>query len=162
MRTGRPPRNVAERFWEKVDIRSKNECWEWEGFKPKNGYGRFSYKGKQFGSHRVSWILYNEQDVPDGMLVCHKCDNPSCVNPYHLFLGTPLDNMRDKIYKGRDRYDPAIGERNGRHKLTNQDVIDIRRKYSEGMSCISLSKEYSITRNHATRIVFGQRRQNVQ
>ena len=91
---------VEERFWAKV-VKSDG-CWEWTAKHDKNGYGRFSPNGQysQVPAHRFSWELHNGP-VPEGMLVCHRCDNPECTNPNHLFLGTPQDNMDDKVRKGR-------------------------------------------------------------
>lgn len=93
-------KGVEERFWDKV---TKTEtCWTWSAKKDKNGYGRFSPSGEtsQLPAHRFSWELHNGP-IPEGLLVCHHCDNPECTNPSHLFLGTPQDNMTDKVLKGR-------------------------------------------------------------
>lgn len=115
-------RNTEERYWSKVD--KSGGCWEWKSYKDGSGYAAFKTKGKMIGAHRQAWI-YAHGEIPAGMLVCHKCDNPTCVNPDHLFLGTALDNQRDKVNKGRQ----AAGEKNGRHKLTEQDVKYIRSQF---------------------------------
>jgi len=103
-------RNLEDRFWEKVDKRSDNECWNWIGSLNK-GYGQLRVggrKGKPENASRISWELYNGT-IPEGMEVCHHCDNPSCVNPIHLFLGSHLANMKDCSIKGRMHF----GEKNG-------------------------------------------------
>jgi hypothetical protein len=87
-------------FWDKVKIRSGIGCWEWQAYCNKDGYGQVGYQGTVTGAHRVSWILENGP-IPDGLCVLHKCDNPSCVRPDHLFLGTRVDNSDDKVAKGR-------------------------------------------------------------
>lgn len=94
---------ILKRFWSKVAFTANpNKCWEWQAGKTKYGYGELMIKNKQVYAHRLSWELtYGE--IPDGLFVCHKCDNPKCVNPNHLFLGTNLDNVRDMVSKGRNK-----------------------------------------------------------
>ena len=90
--------SLEERFWSKVK-RGEN-CWEWIGYKNKTGYGRFAIKGYAQQAHRISWIIKNGK-IPKGLCVLHKCDNPPCVNPNHLFIGTYKDNTQDALLKGR-------------------------------------------------------------
>jgi hypothetical protein len=92
-----------KRFWDKVKIAGPKDCWEWTAAKDKNGYGFFRFDDKQQKAHRVAWQL-EIGPIPDEMHICHVCDNPPCVNPNHLFLGTPKDNMQDKLAKGRHRW----------------------------------------------------------
>lgn len=97
-----------EKFWMRVDVKAPHECWEWKGAKRGNEvceYGSFWVGGKHMAAHRYSWMIENgpfpEGGDGRGMCVCHSCDNPLCVNPKHLFIGTHTDNMKDKISKGR-------------------------------------------------------------
>lgn len=90
-------KSLEERFLSRIEY--TEDCWIWTAGKNKKGYGQIKVSGKQEGAHRLSFTLYKGD--PSGMIVCHSCDNPSCVNPQHLWLGTPKDNMQDKERKGR-------------------------------------------------------------
>ena len=95
-------RDPVDRFWPKVDIKSETECWNWTGARSPLGYGRFSVDRNEsvWVASRYSWFIHNGP-IPKGMYICHKCDNPPCVNPNHLFLGTQSDNIKDAYRKGR-------------------------------------------------------------
>lgn len=91
-----------KRFWDKVDIKSENDCWEWKAYRTKrSGYGSFGIKYSVIAAHRVAWMLTNGE-IPANLYVLHKCDNPPCVNPKHLFIGTQKDNMDDCASKKRN------------------------------------------------------------
>jgi len=140
------------RFWEKVN-KSRN-CWEWLGAKNTNGYGRFYDGDKMALAHRYSWELVNGS-IPEGMYICHHCDNRSCVNPDHLFLGTAKDNMQDAERKGRIAH--AKGEKIGSSKLTEEQVLNIRNEYQflgENNSLV-LAKEYGVSHVCILNIVNG-------
>lgn len=95
-------------FWAYVTPGDPNECWVWHGTSERNGYGRARYRGKRYSAHRLSWILHHGT-IGKGLWVLHKCDNPACVNPHHLLLGTSKDNTDDMTRKGRDggRFKPG-------------------------------------------------------
>jgi len=119
-----------ERFWSKVNCtENSNDCWEWQSGKHRQGYGNFSFKGKNIRSHRVSYVLAYGELLPDTK-VLHECDNPACVNPKHLFLGTQQDNIMDMVSKGRQK--GASGETNGSAKLSIADIEYIRKRYAMG------------------------------
>ena len=100
------------------------DCWEWQGAKNK-GYGVIEHQGKAYRTHRLSYEWFIEH-IPEGMSVCHKCDNPACIRPDHLFVGTQQDNMDDMKAKGRGANCIHKGTKNGRSKLTQHDVDLIR------------------------------------
>lgn len=130
-----------ERFWPKV--KKTEGCWIWEGGKNKRGYGVFKFAEKQGSAHRFSWELHNGT-IPEGLQVLHNCpdgDNPSCVNPDHLWLGTNLQNRIDSVEKNRH----SRGERQGHSKLTEAQVREIRRQSSvEGIDVKELAQRYGI------------------
>lgn len=99
--TGGRPDTRAERFWQKVDRRGNEQCWIWISVRNSDGYGQFRTGGAFMDkAHRESWRMANGP-IPEGLSVLHRCDNPSCVNPNHLFLGTQQDNIADMLRKGR-------------------------------------------------------------
>ena len=145
----------AERFWSKVAVRNSDECWEWQNSCFPDGYGGFKLKGQTLSAHRIAWtIVYGP--IPVGMQVLHRCDNPPCQNPTHLFLGTNADNMRDRNRKGRTAYGNKNGaythpervlrgEHTGRAKLTERQVRRIRTTYrQESESTYALASRFGV------------------
>jgi hypothetical protein len=126
-----------DRFMRKV--KSSDGCWEWQGTHDSHGYGMFQSENVRAKAHRWAWTLL-VGPIPDGMAVLHKCDNPPCVRPDHLFLGTNAENMADASAKGRT----AFGNRNPCAKLNPEKVREIRRLHSEGRSYRSLAKEFGV------------------
>ncbi len=126
--SGRP---LAERFWRKVD--KSGDCWLWTGSKNSKGYGNIGVDGKTRRAHRIAWELENGP-IPDGVEVCHSCDNPSCVRVSHLFLGAPSENTADMWNKGR-----------GFSRLTEAQVAEIRQRYAQGgVSYTMLAPSYGV------------------
>lgn len=134
-------KTFEERFWEKVDRRGPDECWNWLGSKNGKGYGSFYANGKMNKAHVISYEM-NVGPIHDGLFVCHKCDNPPCVNPNHLFLGTNQDNIKDMFAKGR--FPDHKGENHPGAKLTEHDVLEIRRLRESGYSMNKLAKMFSV------------------
>lgn len=138
-------RSIEERFWEKVDKTS--DCWLWLGGKNGKGYGSFT----EDRAHRMSWRLAYG-DIPNRLHVLHKCDNPSCVNPSHLFLGTNRDNAQDRKNKGRGGGLKIRGENNTEAKLSERDILEIRDLF-KAMSLFELTDIYRISRTQIYRII---------
>lgn len=154
MSKGPKRKPIEERFWSRV--KKTDTCWLWTGrARAGFGYGMLGRGGRQagmVGAHRVSWEIH-EGPIPDGMSVLHRCDNPACVNPAHLFLGTQTDNMADAWSKGRRRVPPSQGERNGRARLTVVDAALIRAAYKRGMTQTALAGRFGVPQTHISRIV---------
>lgn len=158
-------KTLKERFWEKVDKGDPGECWEWQATTDTKGYGRISEDGQHVGAHRVSYRIHHE--APGELFVCHHCDNPSCVNPEHLFLGTNADNMRDAYEKGRvtlpEGHPPPRmeGEENPATKLSDEEVREIRRLAEESsLTHYDIADRFGVSQPHIGRIVRGERRKD--
>ena len=135
-------KTVVDKLFENIIVTDDDSCWDFVGGRNGNGYGVISIsKHEQVGAHRVSYQHFYGP-IPDGLFVLHKCDNPSCCNPTHLFLGTLQDNKDDEVLKMRHVH----GERVGNHLLSENDVTEIRSRLSEGVSVSALSWQYGVSR----------------
>lgn len=154
----------SERFWSKVDKRGPDECWEWTGALM-GGYG-FLHAGALYEqgtrwvkAHRLSWEIHSGQLVPDGRSVLHHCDNPPCVNPAHLYVGTRADNARDRSDRRRGREHRQRGEQNLNAKLKEADVraiiVELQRLPRRSQS--SIAEQFGVKQPLISRIM---RRQN--
>jgi len=126
-------------FHERYIPEPNSGCWLWETAVGSDGYGKISHRQRHWQAHRLSWVMHRG-DIPSGMWVLHKCDTPSCVNPDHLFLGTPEDNSRDRDQKGRD-YRPSNEKPHFNARLTDDDVRAIR---LDRRSQYAIAKDYGI------------------
>lgn len=152
----------ARRFWVKVDRGvGRDDCWRWTGAAcGRDGYGGFSVaRGKPRGqqppqyAHRVAYAL-THGSIPPGLSVLHRCDNPICVNPKHLFLGTQADNMKDAAAKGRLHV-----ERPNRQKLSDADLIEIDALYAAGALQRDIAAQFSVSTGYISMYLRGARRQ---
>lgn len=129
----RPGPDLEERFWQHVT--KSDGCWEWQGKRGVSGYGVICFRNTLRVASRVSWEIHNGP-IPEGLFACHHCDNPLCVNPDHLFLGTNSDNFRDMLAKGRHTFQKHPGQNKGEGhpgvRLTEAQVLEIRRLGREG------------------------------
>jgi hypothetical protein len=146
-KSGYKPTPLETRFWQRVFRGSDSDCWPWLGCQHNFGYGVLGLGGKskpgrknQDVAHRISWMIHYGS-IPVGLFVLHKCDNPLCVNPAHLFLGTQTDNMQDMTKKGRRMH----GQRHYHAKLKDSDVLDIRVRYRNGERITELAKQFGVT-----------------
>ena len=147
-----PKPTLEDRFWLRVDRGAVDECWNWTGaLFAGSGYGLVSVERVPRGAHRVSYELHHGP-IPDGLFVCHRCDNPRCVNPAHLFIGTAADNSADMVAKSRS----ANGERVAGAKLTAADVRRIRALSSGGLKPPQIAERFGVHTSHVRGILAGQ------
>ena len=141
---------TADRFWSKVAI--SDGCWEWTGAVFSNGYGAFRVsrpRRAMVSAHRFAWESQHGP-IPADKEACHTCDNRRCVRLSHLFLGTHAENMADMYVKGRS----AHGERHGLHRLTSQQVADIRARYRGGaLTQYEIAALYGVSQSYVSRLV---------
>lgn len=139
-----------DRFWKYVE--KTDYCWLWTGGLFRDGYGMFTVDRVTFRSHRFSWELHNGK-IKKGLQVLHKCDNPPCVNPAHLFLGTNQDNVDDRHQKGRTR----AGDNHRSTKFSSEIISQIKNLKGIKKQC-DIAKDFGISRPHINNIFSGKRR----
>lgn len=147
---------MPERFWSKVDIRGPDECWIWKaaprGKKPGQQYGAFWLDRRHQPANKIAWELVNGP-MAEGMFACHRCDNPACCNPAHIFPGTNQENTADKVAKGRQ----VKGARVHTAKITEKDVLNIRSMRPPGRRAPNglpeaIAAQYGITKQYVSEI----------
>lgn len=151
-------RTLEERFWSKVAISGPDDCWEWQRGRFTQGYGQFKAAPRQSPSkaHRIAWLLTHGD--PGMLSVLHRCDNPPCCNPAHLFLGTAGDNVQDMLRKGRQasresfNYPDLVA---GVRRLTDQDIREARTQHARGMSCRSIARHLGVHHTTISRLIRG-------
>lgn len=142
--------NVAADLWNKVAIGELDACWPWLGAVRPNGYGVISVDGRNHSTHRLAFRLA-VGPIPDGHLICHTCDNPPCCNPAHLYAGTSSQNQRDAV--ARERRPSRKGSLHPSAKLTENGVLEIRRRRAAGDRAMELASEFGVSRPTITRVV---------
>lgn len=166
------PEDIMTYLIKRINIIYPTNCWEWKGGKNKQGYGLLKYENKNWSSHRLSYHVFN-QKIPDNMIVCHKCDNPTCINPSHLFIGTYKDNMEDMYNKGRgfkskkapQLLGPKIpiqfrrlkGEDSPLSKLCDEQVVTIIKLLKAGCRGVDVAKEFKVHISTISLIKNGKR-----
>lgn len=132
-------------LWGMVDIKGRSQCWMWTGPVNKDGYGYF--KGQW--AHRLAWMEHNQMPIAEGGVIRHSCDNPGCCNPWHLEIGTPQDNVRDRDTRGRT----AKGQQNGRARLVEEDVLQI---FLDPSPYSDIARRFSVTTSTVCDIKTGR------
>ena len=156
--------SIVDRLWGNTQRQDgPDSCWEFQGQAgrfSRTGHRAVTFNGRQQAAHRVAWILAmevtgHESTIPEGMVICHKCDNPPCVRPDHLFLGTPADNAADRDRKGR--HHSLKGEANPLAKLTDNDVRAIRQEYAKKKtSQFVLADRYGVNQAAISAVLCGR------
>lgn len=149
---------IEQRFWSKVAIGGPDDCWEWQRSRNDSGYGQFRVSVDQSPqkASRVAWALTHGD--PGSLCVLHRCDNPPCCNPAHLFLGTVADNNADKAAKGRqaraghEKYTDLV---EGVRRLTNEEIRQAREDHAAGASCRSIARRLGVAHTTVSRLING-------
>ena len=146
------PSTTPETFWDKVDWEAETECWLWTGAKLPHGYGTVCLNRQRLYAHRYAWAFVNGP-IPKGLNILHKCDVPACINPDHLYAGTQRENLIDCIRRGRANR--VRGSAHGQSKLTEDQVLELRKERTKGLSYAKLGKHFGISETQARSIVLG-------
>lgn len=141
---------LRNRFWGRVDRKSPDECWDWKLCRNRYGYGNFRHQKRTYIASRLAWLLTYGGPI-DGMDVCHKCDNPGCCNPAHMFLGTRLDNMRDCVAKGRQ----TAGEGHGNSKLSEWGACGVMAQRLMGFKAKDIGASLGVSPGRPSEIYRG-------
>lgn len=144
---------LLERFWENVDVKGEDECWEWTAAKTTAGYGVIYWNSENTYAHRLSLELDN-RPIPARFHACHKCDNPPCVNPKHLFVGSPRENMLDKVSKGRH----PKGENHYAAKLLDSEIAEMRKLVAENGIIVDIAKRFNVTSGYVVEVASNRKR----
>ena len=154
--------STKARFFAKVGEPTAAGCHPWtacrgnDNYGPGNGYGHFRLGKVVRQAHRIAWEIANGREIPDGLYAMHQCHNPGCVNPDHIHLGTQAANMAAMVLAGRSPQ--MVGERNGRCKLTDADVANIRTLRESGLPVKAIAAKYDVSLTHVYDIVKGAKR----
>lgn len=143
-----------KKFYDQKVIR-KNGCWSWSACIDDTGYGVMALVSKKINAHRVSWMIHNQKIIPKGKWVLHKCDNPICSNPEHIYLGNAAQNSKDMIERGRSNI--PLGEKRSHTKLKNHEAKEIKQKLLEGIHEKELSKQFKVHVNTIRDIKMNRR-----
>lgn len=150
--------STVKRFLTKVRITKSNSCWTWLARKDKNGYGSFRLGKTMVLAHRFAWVLHTGELIPKGKQVLHNCDNPQCVNPAHLFLGSHKQNMQDMAKKGRapGAGGKRLGSKNPNCKVTEKQVKLVRLRHAQGVKRKDIAAEFGLSPGGLDGIIYNR------
>jgi hypothetical protein len=145
----------SKRFWAKVNKKADDECWEWTAAKSSKGYGQFALNKIAKSTHRISYIIH-KGEIPDGLMICHTCNNPPCINPNHLYAGTSSDNMEQSVREMRHHEQSKTHCKNG-HEFTEENTF-LRVRKGRGITrvCRECKRKSDRQRVKATRSTLGE------
>lgn len=155
------PETIKSRLLSRVVVDQTTGCWNWTGATSKFGYGRMGIDNRTYSAHRVSYQVFRGE-IPEGLCVCHKCDNPPCINPDHLFLGTHSENIQDAYRKGRvlppegDMSQYKKGHKAFNRVLPDNQVVEIKRMIKAGIAPSEIARKVNVKRQVVADIKRGQ------